>query len=592
MSRLAARRRWVMTGPWPHPKTKILYYRKATPPDLYAVQSRLAELGVKVTREVQRSLETRDPKRAEKRYHQIAGEVQAQWDRWRDLLANGPQELSNRQEAALAAEHARSFFEAHEDNPDSAPPMVTTEAPKDDGGAWDRLVAAMSPEVLSDFERDLREYRRAKGDRKDRLSIRLVQKYPALGQALGPSMVASLEEEHGADADTAFAKHGLNASRQARRNVAVKMAFMMGEARRGLRRRQVDDYGSIKELEDAPRFEPTSPAPASGTPVGLSLFYLLEEKSRVKGRPSRHTRKDRGLLAKFVEHIGHEDALRVTKADVRGWRDAMMEEGLDPKTVNDRRLAVLRAVLNQGVKEHDLPSNVAIGIKDERTPRPKGRKEYSPDEAMAILKGTTSVRPVAGLSVPHKRAVFWVPWLLAYTGLRVTEITQFRGRNLMEEDGIPFLFITPEDGSTKGKGEGKAWTVGLHRHLVELGFVDMVRHIGDGPIFYDGRKDGLEITSRAIMVGRAQEAATKVSEWIKDKLHIEPPLGRPNHAWRHAHTSRCRSAGLDESTWKYMMGSGPKDARDGYGSWMPEVIDREINKLPRFQVEDLGWRPE
>jgi hypothetical protein len=41
-----------------------------------------------------------------------------------------------------------------------------------------------------------------------------------------------------------------------------------------------------------------------------------------------------------------------------------------------------------------------------------------------------------------------------------------------------------------------------------------------------------------------------------------------------------------------MLGSrSVTDAREGYGDWPPSVLDVEINKLPRFAVEDTGWRP-
>lgn len=124
MSRLAARRRWLMTGPWPHPKTGIFYYRKATPPDIVADRGRLAEFGVRVTREVQRSLGTKDRKPAERRYVEVSTKVEAEWDRWRALLRDGPQPLSPRQQIALAAEHAKAFLSAHEEDPFSAPPGV------------------------------------------------------------------------------------------------------------------------------------------------------------------------------------------------------------------------------------------------------------------------------------------------------------------------------------------------------------------------------------------------------------------------------------------------------------------------------------
>ena len=67
MARLIARKRWLMAGPWARPRTNILYYRKATPPDLVAKRKQLAALGIEVKGEVQRSLGTKDQRRAEQR---------------------------------------------------------------------------------------------------------------------------------------------------------------------------------------------------------------------------------------------------------------------------------------------------------------------------------------------------------------------------------------------------------------------------------------------------------------------------------------------------------------------------------------------
>lgn len=38
-----------------------------------------------------------------------------------------------------------------------------------------------------------------------------------------------------------------------------------------------------------------------------------------------------------------------------------METGLSPKTITDKYLSAVRAVLTHGVKEFDLPLNVASG---------------------------------------------------------------------------------------------------------------------------------------------------------------------------------------------------------------------------------------
>lgn len=42
---------------------------------------------------------------------------------------------------------------------------------------------------------------------------------------------------------------------------------------------------------------------------------------------------------------------------------------------------------------------------------------------------------------------------------------------------------------------------------------------------------------------------------------------------------------MDKEARDFMMGSrSGTDAREGYGDWPPEVLDREINKTLRFNV--------
>jgi hypothetical protein len=83
-----------------------------------------------------------------------------------------------------------------------------------------------------------------------------------------------------------------------------------------------------------------------------------------------------------------------------------------------------------------------------------------------------------------------------------------------------------------------------------------------------------------------------VSEWVREEVKLVAPLGRANHAWRHLFTTRSRDCQMDKEARDYMMGSrNLADAREGYGDWPPAVLDREINKLPRFEVEETGWRP-
>lgn len=314
----------------------------------------------------------------------------------------------------------------------------------------------------------------------------------------------------------------------------------------------------------------------------MSLLYLLEHKASSQSIKTKTVDDTRSHLRKFVQFVGHDDAHRVTKDDVRRWRDDLVSRGnLSPKTVSDRYLSAVSSVLSHGVKEFDLPLNVASGIKDNRAaPPPSGSRGYSEAQATAIL-GATFLGTAKDVSEPHKMAIRWVPWMLAYTGLRVSEITQFQGRNLKEQDGIPHLLITPEDGSTKS---GRAWAVGVHEHLIELGLLDFIRSRGEGPLFYHAYETGTDLPT---LDGkhRAQDTAKRVSDWITKELGVSAPYGRPNHAWRHLFTTRSRDCGMDKEARDFMLGSRSQtDAREGYGDWPPRVLDAEINKLPRFQV--------
>jgi integrase len=582
-----------MAGPWPHPKTGILYYRKATPPDLLAAKDRLAALGFKVSREIQRSLGTKDQKPAERRYVEIATEVEATWERWRTILSEGPKELSHKNVVALAGADAAEYVRRNSDNPQLAP------GPQ-------KLLAVVMANLHAHFVRQSLPEGQAVLDLGQELQSTLTAELPSkIAKLLTVEPAGPRREAARAAADMLVAyraaygwqrakkisgDHGLAVTSSSRKALAKAIGDFQLRAWETLDAYVQGDYREPAWVDGLPPFE-LSTQPDSAAPTGrrshLSLEDLLDHKARSTSIRPKTVTDNRAYLKKFAAFLGHDDARRVTKDDVRRWRDSLMETGLSPKTITDRYLSAVRGALTHGVKEFDLPFNPASGIADGReSVAPNGPKGWAEDEAVQILKATFGGSSKA-LSAPHKRALFWIPWMLAYTGLRVTEAAQLRGRHLLEEDGVPYLLITPADGSTKS---GKAWAVGVHTHLIELGFLKFVREIGDGPLFYEpypAETDLRKVTGKS----RPSEAATRVTNWIKDEIGLEAPLGRPNHAWRHLFTTRGRKAGMNESARNFMMGSGRTDARESYGDWPPSVLDAEINRLPRFKVEDTGWRP-
>lgn len=589
-----AGRRWRMRGLYKRKGSDIWQGRFRVPDTLWRHRERLVALGVKdigKAQEFGRSTGKQDRDEAATAYRAMLDAWEAKLEAWRALLETGPVSLSHKQRIALAADHAKAFLAAHEDEPFDAPPPPSIPKPPSEGDntAWRAAAERMSPEEWEALRADLVEFLKAGRERRTKLAFRLLEKHPAIGALIGPDLAAGLEATHGADTDAALAARGLHVDAVTRRLVNLEIASFMGAAQRGLEARRGGRYGAVEELEAAPAFVASAASPAPVTAGGgLSLEDLLDHKAKTTSIRPKTVSDNRAYLRKFIAFLGHDDARRVTKDDVRRWRDSLMETGLSPKTITDKYLSAVRAVLTHGVKEFDLPHNVASGIADSREgAAPERSKGWTEDEAVQILKATFGGSSKA-LSEPHRRALFWMPWMLAYTGLRAVEVAQFQGRHLREEDGIPYLLISPLDGSTKS---GKAWAVGVHKYLIDLGLLDFIRERGDGPLFYEPYPVRTDIT-RLKGKHRALEAAGRVAHWVTEELKLEAPLGRPLHAFRHLFTTRSRLCGMDKEARDFMLGSrSGTDAREGYGDWPPAVLDAEINKLPRFEVKDTGWRP-
>lgn len=249
-----------------------------------------------------------------------------------------------------------------------------------------------------------------------------------------------------------------------------------------MERRARGDYGPDP-------IEPTLPAPDTAPrkpSVPVSITQLFEDYAAT-GTASPHTvRKWRTAVVKFVAHIGHDDATKVTRADASGWFDALVAGGLTVKTVAMTYRAALSRVFKVAYDRGQLPANPferleVIGPKATQT----RRKDLTDSEAKVILAAALGEQP-KGLSPAHARARRWVPWICAYTGARVNEITQLRAMDIRQIDGVWVFHITPEAGSVKTH---KARSVPIHSHLIAQGITALAKAGDETPLFYDPKAE-------------------------------------------------------------------------------------------------------
>lgn len=529
-----------MPGPWKHPTTGVYYLRQRMPADLKGAPPQGpvmipvgdAQKAVNVGPWVKVSLATKDPTQAKTRHREADAALQEFWR----LYRHGPKPLTQKEVQALA------------------------------GLLYADLVARMDaepgPESIWAQVIELNNRKKEYGE---------------------------LDAWFGGSVDQLLTKQGVHTDAASRaRVIGATFTAIQLAAEANLRKAQ-GDYSTDDAAKRFPSWSSAGKGRAApkGDAGQFDLFALLDHKFSTQSLKAKTKDDYRRDLEKFAALIGHSDARRVTKDDVRNWRDQLIGEGLAPKKINGKALAALSGVLTHAVNEFSLSENVVHGVRDARKGNGVvGPKGYDLEQAQTILNATFRGSP-KGLSAPHARALFWVPWICAYTGLRVSEITQLRGMNVRQDGDTPYLLITPADGSTKS---GKAWITGIHRHLIDLGLLDMFRAVGDGPAFYVPYPPGADLQS---ITGkhRAKDSGDRVGAWITQELGIPAPGGKPNHAWRHLFTTLSRVHEMEPQARNFMLGSGPIDAREGYGEWPPSVVAREVARLPRFQVKETTWRP-
>ncbi len=313
----------------------------------------------------------------------------------------------------------------------------------------------------------------------------------------------------------------------------------------------------------------------------VALATLFEDYATVSRLAVATKQQWRAVIDHLIAFLGHDNALRLKAPDLRRWRDHLaIEDGprgqpRKAKTINDSYLAPVRAMLGWALDRDILAENVATGVKPLRPAREAVLRErnLTKDEQATILRGTLAATP-AKLSRHKAAARRWVPWLCAYTGARVSEITQARSEDVANIDGVWTLKITPEAGAVK---TNKARVVPLHDHLIEQGFLDFVASC-DGPMFYQPRLEAKPDARAPYKL-----AANKLAEWVRELGVTEVP--QPNHSWRHTFKTLSRTVGIPEGAADYIQGHAPANDSRAYGSHDLSTLAAEIAKLPRFSTD-------
>ena len=284
-------------------------------------------------------------------------------------------------------------------------------------------------------------------------------------------------------------------------------------------------------------------------------------------------------MSQLKAHVGHNDAARITKADMVAWKDALVALGRAPKGIKDGQLAATRSIFNYAIANDLLAFNPAVGVTVKQRKK-AGTKMlgYSDAEVASILV------LAAAQAKPDRR---WLPWLMALSGARVGELAQLWGQRIVQVNGIWLMKIAPaEDGGTL-KNEGSERDVPIHSAILERGFLDFVRSRGDGPLFYRGAKATKDKASRGRGARHASKGvANHLASWVRDNGFTDERKA-PNHALRHWFKTACQRAEVQDSIADAIQGhKGSRGEADTYRHTGIEVMAKAIASIKVPSVSD------
>jgi integrase len=291
---------------------------------------------------------------------------------------------------------------------------------------------------------------------------------------------------------------------------------------------------NYKEDKDADRFGDPKVLTDDDKVDAMNMFNLYANEAEL----DRKTRVSWGNKIKLLmSSVGHDDLARLTAKNVIAWKDKLLitkkrqsktdrlakkpEENLGKKTIRNCYIAAVKATLNYAKEQGAISKTVATGVTVRVAKQKKQReKGFTKEEAHLILRATVAPSQ-AEISPEYAKARRWVPWICAYTGARVNEITQLQPTDFHVKDKINYIRVDAEAAKT-----GDYRLVPLHEDLIDQGLLEYKDSCKGRPLFYDpGRSRGGKESGRHF-----RKAGEHLARWIRLEVgvSVEPPYVEPS----------------------------------------------------------------
>ena len=186
------------------------------------------------------------------------------------------------------------------------------------------------------------------------------------------------------------------------------------------------DYKDDKYAERFPKFVGSD---TGETPQQLFEAWVIERK------PARSSVESwRYVFAEMTQQFNDRSAGSISPDEAWDWIRSLVGKR-SAGTVRKNWITASKTVFGWAVEHKRLPRNPFADVKI-TVPKKHALREtkaFLPDERRTILRAALRITDT---DTPDNAAKRWVPWLCAYTGARPGEITQLRGGDVIERDGL------------------------------------------------------------------------------------------------------------------------------------------------------------
>jgi integrase len=344
-----------------------------------------------------------------------------------------------------------------------------------------------------------------------------------------------------------------------------------------LERRANGDYSR----DDTPNsFPPFTDGPTRS--AGVSCWELFEAFVIATKPAEKTVGRWRCVFLEMQREFAEAGADGITEDAARKWVHGLITEKRRASTVREIWLSASRRVFSWAREHKRIRQSpfkeVKVDVPRKMQTREDGRS-FTASEAGTILKASlTYEKP----TTPTQRARRWVPWLCAYSGARPGEITQLRGGDIEDRNGLHVMKLTPDAGTTKNR---KIRVVPLHEHIIAQGFIEMARRVGKGALFFNDSTpqrvsaDPLKPSRR-----RADTARAHLGTWVRG-LGVDDPEISPNHSWRHLFKRIADEVGMPEKMNDAITGHTQATEGRKYGSPGVAAMAEALKKIPRYSLD-------